>query len=259
MQETAGTLVTYLQPPGDLDELIAHAEQRLRGLATDSKPDLTWRWQPHEEWEILWRRGLGPRRVTSRIVVTPSWESVETEPGEVLVTVDPGMAFGTAEHATTRGCLRLMDTRVFRGARIVDVGTGSGILAITAALLGAGEVLALDTDESACHVARENVVLNEVETRVRVLRAEVVPRARLPGGSYDGVLANLQTSLLLPLLPIFRESLGSDGWMILSGILQSEGAEVRAAAREGFLLESEDTEDEWWTGAFRVAGSPAGG
>ncbi len=183
---------------------------------------------------------------------------MEADPGEILVTLDPGMAFGTAEHATTRGCLRLMDSRILPGARVVDVGTGSGILAIAAALLGAGEVLALETDEWACQVARENAILNGVEARVRVVQAEVRAEDPLPGGPYDGVVANLQTALLLPLLARFQDSLGTGGWMILSGILGTEQAAVLAAVRDDLLLEAEDSEDEWWTGVFRANGSPIG-
>ena len=98
---------------------------------------LTWCWQDHRDWSVLWRQGLGPRTVTDRLVVTPSWCEAEAPEGAVVVTIDPGMAFGTAEHETTRGALRLMDRALSPGERLLDAGCGSAILAISAARLGA--------------------------------------------------------------------------------------------------------------------------
>jgi len=167
------------------------------------------------------------------------------------------MAFGTAEHATTRGCLRLMDPRVSSGARIADVGAGSGILSIAAALLGASRVAAVEMDAISCQVARENARANGVEDRIEVLEIPVEGAEPLPSAPFDGVVANLQSSLVLPLLAALRESLAPGGWLILSGILQEEVALVlEAASRQGLELEAEDREDEWWSGALRPTVRP---
>jgi ribosomal protein L11 methyltransferase len=171
-----------------------------------------------------------------------------------VIVVDPGMAFGTAEHATTRGALRLLDPRVRPGDRVADVGTGSGILAIAAALLGAGDVLAVESDAWACAVALENVVRNEVADRVRVLGVEVGPEL-LPGEPpFDVLLANIESGTLRRLLPGLRGGVRTGGYAILGGVLLDEAdGIVRAALEAGFSLDGEDREEGWWTGAFRAS------
>jgi len=254
VEESEGSLLTYLPPPPELDALLESAHQRLQELSPSAKFDLSWRWQPQKDWEIFWRRGLGPRRITPRLIVVPSWEEVEPEAGEILLTLDPGMAFGTAEHATTRGCLRLLDSKVTAGSRIADVGAGSGILSIAAARFGAREVLALEMDGLACETAIENVCRNGVKDRVKVLQAQVESGALLPDAPFDGIVANLQSHLLLPLLSAFRESLAPGGWIVLSGILVEERNEIlSAASAEGFIFLGDDEEDGWWTGVFRLS------
>ncbi len=251
VQETEEGFVTYLPPPAGLEEFLARARERLDAVHPPEGVELSWRWQAQEDWAVLWRRGLGPRKVTPRITVAPSWEIPEPAPGEHLILLDPGMAFGTAEHATTRGCLRLMDPRVRPGDRVADVGAGSGILSIAAALLGASRVLALEMDGISCQVARENLAANGVEGRVEVVEAVVEGNAPLPGSPFHGVVANLQSCLLLPLLPSFRESLHPEGWLILSGVLQAERDGILTAAEgAGLALQGQDLEDEWWSGAF---------
>ena len=109
VQEVEGRLITYLPPPADPEAFVRRAQAALREATGLDQLALTWYWQDHREWALLWRQGLGPRRITDRLVVTPSWCGADTPDGAVVVTIDPGMAFGTAEHETTRGALRLMD------------------------------------------------------------------------------------------------------------------------------------------------------
>jgi ribosomal protein L11 methyltransferase len=256
VEETGGALVTYVPPPPDLDAFLLRAREGLERLSASTQFDLSWRWQPQEDWERLWRRGLGPRQITPRLTVTPSWEAMEPGPGEVVLTLDPGMAFGTAEHATTRGCLRMLDKTLEPGVRLADVGSGSGILAIAAVLLGAREVLAMEMDEMSCDTAAENLVRNGVQALVDIRQVRVEGGAALAEAPFDGIVANLQSHLILPLLSAFRMSLNVQGWLILSGILSTERDEVQSAAlQEGFLLLEEDEEDGWWTGVFTFARS----
>ncbi len=257
VEESEGEYITFLLPPADLESLLDLARERLRELSPDTPFHLEWRWQPQQDWEVLWRRGLGPRRVTPRLTVTPSWDPVHPEPGELVLVLDPGMAFGTAEHATTRGCLRLLDGRVTSGSRVADVGAGSGILSIAAAHLGAVEVLALETDGMACETALENVLRNGVGDRVQVLEALVTAGPPLPGTPLNGIVANLQSHLLLPLLSTFRASLTPEGWLIVSGVLLEERDRMMAAAsRAGFAFSEGDEEDGWWAGAFFLSAVP---
>jgi len=254
VEERDGALVTYLPPPPELDLFIAKARGRLQELAPFAEPALSWRWQPQKDWETYWRRGLGIRKITSRLVVSPSWEEAKAREGEILIILDPGMAFGTAEHATTRGCLRILDERVTPGSRIADVGSGSGILSIAAARLGAVEVLAIEMDGPSCETALENLSRNGVEDRVTVLQGEVKGEGPLPRAPFDGIVANLQSHLLLPLFSVFRRSLAPDGWLVVSGILVGEKDQLLSSASgEGFVILSDDEEEGWWTGNFRVS------
>ncbi len=252
-EEKEGAFLTYLPPPEDPEGFLASLQARLRDLYPPHGAELTWRWQPHEDWAVLWRRGLGARRVTPRITVAPTWEVPEPGPGEKIILLDPGMAFGTVEHATTRGCLRLLDPRVRAGDRIADVGAGSGVLSMAAAALGASFVMALEMDDISCEVARENLEANGLQDQVRVVQARVEGAEPLPLAPYHGILANLQLFLLLPLLEALRKSLLPGGWLILSGVLQEEREAILAGASEaGLALEEEDREDEWWSGAFSI-------
>jgi ribosomal protein L11 methyltransferase len=253
VEEKGDAFTTYLLPPEDLEGFLRLARSAVDELALPGA-DLHWAWQAQEDWEIYWRRGLGPRRITDRLLVAPTWDLPRVREEEILIVLDPGMAFGTAEHATTRGCLRLMDTRVGQGDRIADVGSGSGILSIAAAHLGAREVLAVEGDPLACEAARENLAANGVQGRVRILEEEFRGLAPLPGGPYRGIVSNIQYSILLPLLPAFRDSLEEGGWVILSGIQTEEQDDVvSGAAARSLLLEEEDREEGWWSGSFRLS------
>ncbi len=250
--ETDGSFTTYLSPPEDAIEFVQGVHRRLEELIP-GRAEVRWSWLPQEDWDALWRRGLGPRRVTDRILVSPSWDLPEPTSDELLIVMDPGMAFGTAEHGTTRGCIRLLDGRVHKGDRIADVGAGSGILSIVAARLGAGSIQAFEVDPVACLVAEENLVRNGVEDRVTLSNQEIRGPGAVPGGPFHGIVANIQSSVLLPLLPSFGASLSAGGWVILSGILTEERDRVQHEASEKrFRLEEEDQDGEWWSGAFSL-------
>jgi ribosomal protein L11 methyltransferase len=263
VEEREDALVIYLPPPpeGGSDAVVEGVRTLVEGEGlVEAVREITAGWQPHEAWADHWRRGFGTRRITDRIVVTPSWEPVRPSPGEVVLVLDPGMAFGTSEHPTTRGCLRLLDGLVTPGTRIADVGSGSGILALAAAGLGAREVVAVELDPWAATAARENAERNGVADRVRVL-SRGVGRGFLPGeGVFDGIVANIETPILRPLLPGFAQGVEEGGWLVLSGILESEAGEMTDRAREaGFRRTAVDAEEEWWSAAFvRVAGAPGG-
>ena len=253
VQESGNALITYLPPPRQPEEFLTHVRRTLDGLWPSISVELSWRWQAHEEWEILWRRGLGVRKISPRLLVVPSWETADPDPGEIPIFIDPGMAFGTAEHATTRGCLRQLDKRVAPGARMADVGAGSGILSIAAALLGAEAVTALELDPLSCETALENLAKNGVGNQVRVIPARVEGGSLLPGSPFHGIVANLQIHLLLPLFSTFRASLSPGGWLIVSGVLDGQQVEILPeVARQEFVLVEEDQEEEWWTGVFEL-------
>lgn len=251
VQEAEGGVLTYIPAPADPEAYVAGIRALLTAeLPADAAPEVTWRLQENEDWARKWKDGLAPRRVTDRLVVKPTWTEWEAEPGQIVLDVDPQMAFGTGEHATTRGCLRLLDSVVREGDRVLDVGSGSAILAIAAVRLGAREAVAVEYDPDANLNARENVEQNGVVGRVEIVEAMADPPLLREMGRFDLLLANILSSVIRPLLPAFRESLGgsSDGRLIVSGILRTEHADVvRDAEAAGFRVERVDEEEEWWS------------
>jgi len=246
-----------IPPPRDLDSLLRETEAVIRASTSLRDPRISWRWQSPTAWAAEWSRTLEPRRVGRRIVVAGKGSEPPSNEGDVLISLVPGVGFGTAEHGSTRGCLRLLEDTVSPGERIADVGAGSGILAIAAALLGAGRVLALELDAHACAAARLNVEENGVGDWVELRQAEVRPGTLNGEGSFDGVVANLQSSILLPLLPGLSRAVAPGQWLIVSGIFRGERSQVVTVGRESDLhLELESVEDGWWIARFRRSEVP---
>ncbi len=181
---------------------------------------------PDQDWGEAWKKGLGPIAV-GRVFVRPSWVTAAAPAGSAEVVLDPGMAFGTGAHATTALCLAALSERLAStpGASVLDVGTGSGLLAIAAKKLGAGEVSGNDNDPVAVAVARENAELNGVEVRL-----VGDPLAAIPG-RFDLVVANILANTLVELAPDIAAHLAPGGVALVSGILGPQEGEVRA----GFL------------------------
>jgi ribosomal protein L11 methyltransferase len=244
----------WLPPPADLPALLQQADATLRlaGPAR-SDPALTWRWESHEEWAERWIRTVEPRRITERMVVAPMGREFQHEEGDVVVRLEPGMAFGTAEHATTRGCLRLLESVLEPGDQVVDIGSGSGILAVAAALLGAGHVLALEVDAFACQSARRNAAVNGVTDRVEVRELAVGPTEVSMLPTADLILGNLEAGLLVSLLNGVRDVLSPRGFLIVAGITGSERPGfIDAASGSGFELHRQHSVEGWWCAVFRV-------
>ncbi len=249
--ERDGDRVLALFPPRpDVDTLATEVRPALRA-ALDADPELSWRRQSHSEWAARWREEQRPRRVGRLLVVPVGADPDDVGPGDVVLRLEPGVAFGTAEHATTRACLRFLDGWVRPGHRVLDIGAGSGVLAIAAALLGAAEVLAVEADGLACRAARRNVEANGVAGRVRVRELEVGPGDLRRLGRYDVVAANLQVGILRPLVPGLAGALPRDGALIVSGIVGDERDELVAVADDaGLVLADAATERGWWTGVL---------
>jgi ribosomal protein L11 methyltransferase len=264
VQEDDLTLRTFLPPPAHTTDqpesrrnddeaardLALHAEHVLSESVGGATVRVSWAWQPDQDWLALWRAGLHPRRVGERFVIAPTWTLSELthEPDDIVIAIDPQMAFGTGEHASTRGVLRLLEHAVPSGAVALDVGTGSAILAIAAVKLGATAVDAIDTDPDALANAEENIARND--TREVKLTCGVVDAAFLEARAshYDLILANVLRSVLEPLLPAFRRALRPGGRLILGGMLETETEPMAAAiVRARLELIREDHEEGWWS------------
>ena len=258
VEERAGWFVTHLPhagDPADVEDRVASVLESATGL---TGLELRLDWRREEEWAETWKRGLGVRRITERIVVRPTWvEYAPASAHEIVIELDPGMAFGTAEHGTTRGCLRLLDRLVLRGDEVVDVGSGSGVLAVAAARLGASSVAAIEGDPLACEALRQNLAANAVAGRVRVVEAWADPRLLAAHEGASGVVANIETGILEPLFPALVRAVAPGGWLVLSGITTDEWPAVRGAIeRLGAALLAEDADEGWISGAFRRPDRP---
>ena len=195
-----------------------------------------------EDWAHKWKEFFKPERITDRIVIKPTWEACEAKEGDIVIEIDPGMAFGTGTHPTTRGCLKLIEDVVSRGGieTMLDVGTGSGILAIAAARLGVARTIAIDLDPAAVKVAEENIALNKVEAQVRVARIKV----DIIYVFFHLVVANIIAEELVRLSMPLKGRVAPNGYLILSGIIAEKTGMVKEAFKE-LSLEKELQEGEW--------------
>nr|WP_320048646.1 50S ribosomal protein L11 methyltransferase [uncultured Desulfuromonas sp.] len=205
-----------------------------------------------QDWAEGWKQHFQATRIGSRLVIKPSWETFSAQQDDVVVTLDPGMAFGTGTHGTTRLCLETMAALFDDGEeiqRVLDVGTGSGILAIAAAALGAQEVVACDIDPVACDTARENCALNQVLDRVVVTDMLVEEIA----GTYDVVLANILAEENIRLAQALIDRVAPGGVLILSGILEEKVPLVTSAfSTLGLSAPDLFYEEEWACIQYRL-------
>jgi ribosomal protein L11 methyltransferase len=188
-----------------------------------------------EDWSSSWKVHFKPLRVGKHLLIVPTWEEAPELPGDLVIRIDPGMAFGTGGHETTRLCLELLETVMASGPlltvpSLLDLGTGSGILAMAASLLGAGRILALDIDPDAVEVARDNLALNEMSD---LIECGTAPLESLTE-RFDIILANILAEELVRLAPYLTDRLQPGGSLILSGIL----AEKESLVRQGFVPQS---------------------
>ncbi|MFH1560773.1 MAG: 50S ribosomal protein L11 methyltransferase [Chloroflexota bacterium] len=196
------------------------------------------------EWMESWKSHFSVLHM-GRIVICPSWMEYTAKPGEVVIGMDPGMAFGTGHHPTTHMCLTEMEKLITPGMKVMDVGTGSGILTIAAAKLGADHVLALDIDPIAIRAARANVRANGLQRVVKVQRRTISSQDSTESG-FDLVVANLYTKVILDMAPTLMAQLVPQGHLIVSGIMADRVAEVeKCLEAEGCTLLRLDREGDW--------------
>ncbi len=238
----------------------AEAESRLRDLRKLAPQacfgPATIKPVARQDWAESWKQYFHAQRVSKRIVVKPSWESFDAKPEDCIVEIDPGLSFGTGLHGTTRACLRFLDIWQQRQpqASVLDMGCGTGILAIAAAKLGFPRVTAMDNDPAAVRVARANAASNLVADRIECVQADAGEyKAEIP---YDLVLANLLAGLLVQFADRIAAAVSKapGSGLVLSGILEEQYEEVKAAyVSRGFEEQDCVVLDRWKSGCFRRA------
>jgi ribosomal protein L11 methyltransferase len=239
IQELGGLYVTHVEGERAANELCAAALGANPDARVETAP------LPDVDWTEQWKQGIHVQSLGA-LKVAPPWLADSLDPATTIV-IEPGMAFGTGEHATTRGVVRLMQQVIERGDRVADLGAGSAVLAIAAAKLGAGSVAAIEIDHDAIGNAEENVRRNGVAGVVRVIEGDASLLLPLVA-PVDIVLANIISSVLIDLLPVLGLALAENGHAILSGMLFAERQDmVRAFEDAGWRLAAEDHEDAWWS------------
>jgi ribosomal protein L11 methyltransferase len=268
MEETDGGIRLFFSGDSDPESVLRPLSEYVRSLRDMgfSIADPVPRVLAEEDWGRVWRENFKPIRVGGRFTVKPPWEPWTGGPDDRVIDISPKMAFGTGSHETTRLCIEMLECRVRPGMTVLDVGTGSGILAIAALKLGAASALGLDVEEESVENAAENAALNGVSGRfeARLGSLDVLGEAAYRGRSFDLVLANIDRRTLVPMLPALPRHAADGGLVILSGILAEEqGLVLNLIEKPPFRLIEKKVLREWagfaaavdFSGADRVAGA----
>ena len=197
-----------------------------------------------DDWAESWKQYYKPVPL-GKVTIVPAWESYEARADEVVIKMDPGMAFGTGTHETTRLVIRLMQDLIVGGERVLDVGTGSGILSICASKLGAKSCNAYDIDPVAVKVAKENAIADGCEN-ITVGVSDLLRGVDLSNGKYDFCVANIVADIIIRMMPDIRKYLKDGAPLILSGIIEPRKDEVIECAKaHGFSIVREEKENDW--------------
>ena len=222
------TLISYFPTDDLIGERVHDLREFLGSLiqaGIDTQPaKVTLESIEEDNWSEQWRSAFPPQKIGERLVIAPTWDDIVPEPSEVLIRLDPGMAFGTGQHPTTQLALELLEAAIKEGDVVADIGAGSGILAIAAAKLGAKRVDAVDLDTTTIPIARSNIQLNRVESVIRLHQGDGLNA--LERQKYPLIVANILTKVILPMIPRCPDFFEPAGRLILSGILATEVSQV---------------------------------
>ena len=238
IQELADSFVTHVHGQSMANDVVCAMTALGADVRVETEPT------PDIDWSEQWKQSLGIQELGG-LTVSPPWRAGELDPARTVV-IDPGMAFGTGDHATTRGVIRLLQKLVRPGDVVADLGAGSAVLAIAAAKLGAARVAAIESDPDAIGNATDNVARNGVVDRVTVIEGDAATLLPLVA-PVDVITANIISSVLVELLPAMRAALAPGGHAILSGILSAERDAMLSAISRDWRVVDEDSEDVWWS------------
>ena len=246
LAKTEVTIKGYLAKDEFLLGKLEQLRQELKSVAERmhvTPPELTLDEVKEEDWANSWKVYFKPAKIGQRTVIKPTWEEYTAKDGELVIEIDPGMAFGTGNHATTALCINLLEQYITPGMQVLDVGTGSGILAILAALLGAETVEAMDFDTVAVKAAGENVALNQLSERVSVTHSDLLSAAK---GQGDLIIANIVADIIIRLIPDTIPYLKGPKLFISSGIIDTRKDDVLKCLEDARFQVMEVREQAGW-------------
>lgn len=252
------TVNTRICPIEELLSLVTDAVAEVGRYLPVGSGLIRWRYVADEDWANCWKKYYQILKISDRVVISPSWESYDTKENEVLVSLDPGSAFGTGTHATTAMCAQYLDLELQNreeasSMNVLDLGCGSGILSIIAAKLGAGSVDAVDIDQIAVNVAKENCEINHVSEIVHCKKGEIKD---VKENQYRIVVANIIADVIAAIVADIPALLTEDGVFIASGIINTKKEKVlEACAKSGLVKVSETEKEDWIALKFKKAGT----
>ena len=246
---TKAAVSFYISDPKKLHDSEMFIRERLNFLGIPF--EISYESVKEEDWANAWRKYYHPIRTGEHLVIVPAWQDYEASDGDVIVRMEPGMAFGTGTHETTRLCAALIELHMPKGGDVLDIGTGSGILAIAESKLGAGHVYACDIDAAAVDVAKRNCADNGV-TNVVCEQADLLTGKGHEDRQYDFASANIVSDILIRLAPQARKYIKPDGKIVMSGIISSRADDVISAMEDGgFAVADAMTENDWQAFCFK--------
>ncbi|MBQ9748939.1 MAG: 50S ribosomal protein L11 methyltransferase [Clostridia bacterium] len=248
--KTIASCSIYVPEDQNINEHISFIKDRLADRNIDAQIEVLG--TDEEEWSTAWRKYYKPTAIGHRMVVVPSWEEYTPEKGEIVIDMDPGLAFGTGTHETTRLCAELLEENIKAGDYLLDVGSGSGILAICASKLGAAKCAACDIDPVAVRTEVENAERNHCEN-IDCYVSDLLSDVRLIDGRlFDVVTANIVADIIIRMSPDIGRYIRRGGYLIASGIIEEREAEVDAAVTKcGFEKIGSKHEKGWCAELFR--------
>ena len=241
MDRSKAKIHIYIDPEDNIGEAVQFLKERLTAASIPHTIDMTD--VQEDDWLNNWRKFFKPMPVGEKLLINPSWYTDTDPQGRVVMNIDPGLAFGTGKHETTRLCMEALERYVAGGEKVLDVGCGSGILGIAAVLLGAENAFGVDIDELAVRTANENAAVNRVEDKFTAIAGDLVDKV---DGKYDIVVANIVADAIIALSASVSEFMKDDAVYIVSGIIDTRADDVKKAVGERFEIIEENTYGGWY-------------